>query len=150
MINSSGVSIEEFFARVKHSSYVASQLAGMEKVPGKKIIFQREGAGGKELLITPQAKQQPQGFFWFDITREQLCLMKTANKCLFYVRLGNGDVVNVESNWLIAAGLTENCVKCNDREGDHWQLYLYPVDRNQYRLRVVGGIDNHYVMICGF
>ena len=47
----------------------------LRQVPRKKIMFQGRKPNGESVtLCSPQAKKQPQGFYWVDITQEHITL----------------------------------------------------------------------------
>lgn len=144
MENAGCVDIEKVVADLNK---ILTDACKFKKVSGKKIIYQQELGGRVMYLISPQAKMQPDGFFWVDITSEQLDLIKTGSDSIMLVRLENGDVVSIEKRDFLQI-LTEDCMKYNEHEGNHWKLYFYPgivySDAvygfcREYEVQVVGG-----------
>ena len=105
----------------------ASKSAGcvLTQVPRKKIMFHgRKKNGNSVIMCTPQAKRQPKGFFWTDITEVQYTLLDSYDEAIVVFRL--------EGNRLTMCGwdslrkyLTRSCMTNNSSEGNHWKLYIH-------------------------
>lgn len=95
------------------------------QVPRKKILFQGRKPNGETItLCSPQAKKQLQGFYWVDITQEQVYVLDETDKGLLFFRLaGNNLMLVVWSD--LKQYLTSECMRYNANEGNHWKLYIY-------------------------
>lgn len=95
------------------------------QVPRKKIMFQgRKPNGGSVTLCSPQARKQPQGFYWVDITQEQARVLAETDEGLIFFRLvGLNLMLLVWSD--LKQYLTSECMRFNANEGNHWKLYIY-------------------------
>ena len=113
----------------------ASKSAGcvLTQVPGKKIMFHGRMRNGESVIMcTPQAKRQPQGFYWTDITEVQYNLLNSYDNATVVFRLEGNHLVMWDWRGL-KNSLTKNCMKYNAKEGNHWKLYIY-----DDRVKIVG------------
>jgi hypothetical protein len=96
------------------------------KVPRKKVFYQGYLSNRDEVLIcTPEAKLQPKGFGWVDLTEIQINFLQSAVHAVFAFRLKNSKTYYLNFNDL-EPFLTENTRLYNEREKDHWKLHIYP------------------------
>ncbi len=105
----------------------ASKSVGcvLTQVPGKKIMFHGRMRNGESVIMcTPQAKRQPQGFYWTDITEVQYNLLNSYDNATVVFRLEGNRLVKWEWRGL-KNSLTKNCMKYNEKEGYHWKLNIY-------------------------
>lgn len=114
------MSIEEAIAS-------ASQAIGcsLTQVPGKKIMYHGRTRNGQSIILcTPQAKLQPQGFYWTDITEVQYRLLNSYDRASIIFRLQGNRLTRVD--WeSMKRYLTSSCMKNNASEGNHWKLNIY-------------------------
>ena len=123
------------YLSINEAVAIASQSAGcsLVQVPGKKIMYHGTGKRGESIIMcTPQAKLQPQGFYWTDITEVQYRLLNSYDRAIMVFRLqGN---MSVTGEWSgIRPYLTQEAMKYNANEGNHWKLNIY-----QDRIKVTG------------
>ena len=123
------------YLSINEAVAAASQAAGcsLVQVPGKKIMYHGTGKRGESIIMcTPQAKLQPQGFYWTDITEVQYRLLNSYDRAIMVFRLqGN---MSVTGEWSgIRPYLTQEAMKYNANEGNHWKLNIY-----QDRIKVTG------------
>ena len=95
------------------------------QVPGKKIMFHGRLSDGKTIIMcTPQAKRQPGGFCWTDITKVQYDLLNSYDHAIVVFRLEGNRLIMWDWKGL-KYRLTEDCMTYNKNEGYHWKLYIY-------------------------
>ena len=115
------------YVTIKEAVAEASRVSGctLTQVPGKKIMFHGILRNGKSIILcTPQAKRQPQGFFWTDITEVQYNLLNSYDHATVVFRLEGNRLTMC--NWAhLRRYLTSNCAKYNANEGTHWKLNIY-------------------------
>lgn len=94
-------------------------------LPRKKIMFQGTKATGETItLCSPQSKMYPQGFYWVDITQEQARILNDTDKGVVFFRLEGRNLVKVQWSDL-QQYLTNDCIKYNPNEQNHWKLHIY-------------------------
>ena len=94
------------------------------QVPRKKIMFQGRKPNGESVtLCSPQAKKQPQGFHWVDITQEQARVLDETDIGLLFFRLEGNNLMLVSWDEL-KQYLTLDCMRNNTNEGNHWKLNI--------------------------
>lgn len=123
------------YLTIQEAVQEASQSAGcrFEQVPGKKIMFHARMSNGESVIMcTPQAKRQPQGFCWTDITEVQRNVLNSYDRAIVAFRL-EGNRLTMCDWESLRNYLTYDCVKYNTSEGNHWKLHIYPD-----RIEVVG------------
>lgn len=123
------------YLSINEAVAAASQAAGcsLVQVPGKKIMYHGTGRRGESVIMcTPQAKLQPQGFYWTDITEVQYRLLNAYDRAILVFRLqGN---IKVMGEWSgIRPYLTQEAMKYNANEGNHWKLNIY-----QDKIKITG------------
>ena len=106
---------------------VASNAAGCryQKITGKKILFESTLENGENIVMfTPQAKLQPQGFFWIDISSKQFEIFENYDNAILIFRLQGRLLMLV--NWIdLKPYLNAKCMRSNSHEGEHWKLYIF-------------------------
>ncbi len=114
------VSIDTVVSRISKSAGCV-----LTQVPGKKIMFHGKHRNGNSIILcTPQAKLQPKGFCWTDITSVQYNLLNSYDRATVVFRLEGNRLTRC--SWsALKWYLTKNCMKNNAKEGDHWKLYIY-------------------------
>lgn len=109
-------------------------------VPRKKIFYKGVLGNGKEVLVcSPQSKLYPNGQGWIDLTIIQVSMLNEADHSILAFRV-EGDRVYYLDFCDLKPYLIEEAVSYNEREGDHWKLYLWPnyiqIQRNSNHLLI--------------
>ena len=115
------------YLTIPEAVYEASKVIGCEltQVPRKKVMYEgRLRNGDTIILCTPQAKRQPKGFYWVDITEVQYNLLSSYDHATVVFRLEGNRLTRC--NWAnLKTYLTRSCMKNNANEGNHWKLYIH-------------------------
>ena len=115
------------YLSINEAVAAASKSAGcnLVQVPGKKIMYHGTGKKGESIIMcTPQAKLQPQGFYWTDITEVQYRLLNSYDRAIILFRLQGNRLTRCEWS-AIKPYLTQSAMKNNANEGNHWKLNIY-------------------------
>lgn len=115
------------YLSINEAVAAASQSAGcsLVQVPGKKIMYHGRNSRGESIIMcTPQAKLQPQGFYWTDITEVQYNLLDSYDRAIIAFRL-QGNRLTMAGWGGIRQYLTRSAMKYNANEGNHWKLNIY-------------------------
>ena len=110
------------------------------QLPRKQIFYYGKLANGIEILVcTPQSKLHINGHGWIDLTIIQVSMLDEAGYSILAFRL-EGDKVYYLNFCDLKPYLTEEALFNNEREGDHWKLYIWPkyiqILRNGRRLQI--------------
>lgn len=98
----------------------------LEKVQGKKIFYSGKMLiAGQIIVCSPEARKQPSGFWWVDLTAVQIEFMRKAKFGVFAFRM-EGDLTYFITLETLNPFLTKSAIKYNDAEGDHWKLHIWP------------------------
>lgn len=115
------------YLSINEAVAAGSKSAGcsLVQVPGKKIMYHGTNRRGESVIMcTPQAKKQPQGFYWTDITEVQYRLLDSYDRAIILFRLQGNRLTMCE--WSsIRRYLTQGAMKYNANEGNHWKLNIY-------------------------
>jgi hypothetical protein len=76
-------------------------------------------------ICTPESKLHKNGHGWIDITSKQILLLKKAKYSILAFRLEGNKVYYVNFSDL-EKYLTQEYIFNNNREGNHWKLYIWP------------------------
>ena len=115
------------YLTIQQAVQEASRAAGcqLQQIPGKKIMFHgRLMNGSTVVMCTPQAKLQPQGFCWTDLTEVQYKLLDSYDRAIVAFRL-EGNRLTMCHWSTLRRYLTRASMKNNSSEGNHWKLYIY-------------------------
>jgi len=129
-------SIEEVVRKTENKLQVQ-----LRKIKRKKVIYDGcRSDGTSVILISPHSKQHEKGCGWVDITKIQRDLTNEYKVAIIAFRLPKTNTYYVDFNKL-KTYLTEKTMMYNEREGEHWKLYIWPTEiqiRNcQNRLEVL-------------
>lgn len=128
-------SIEDVISRLQDHFQIR-----LEKVPGKQVVYQGKNQDGKSFLVcSPQSRLHERKHGWIDLTTIQFDLLSQSDVPFLALRVEGNGVYYFYFNEL-KPYLTKQAMLYNQREGDHWKLYIWPetieVRGNDSRLRV--------------
>lgn len=95
-------------------------------VKGKRVFFDTSINGVKTIIVcSPHSTTHKSGQGWIDLTRIQIDLMDRYDAAILAFRLPRQQTYFIDFKQLRTL-LTENCIFVNNREGEHWKLYVWP------------------------
>lgn len=112
----------------------------LNKIPSHRVFYKGVINDNEEILIcTPQSKLHKNGHGWIDITYKQLLFLKKAKYSILAFRIEGNKVYYINFDDL-EKHLTIESMLNNNKEGDHWKLYIWQnnieIRGNQNRLLI--------------
>lgn len=117
-----------------------------KSVLSKRVFYDSiDREGNSILLCTPQSKYHESiSAWWIDITQIQYELLEKYDKAVVVFRLQGSKLCTI--NWDdLKPYLIDNCMKYNEREKEHWKLYIY-----KDHIQIVGNDSLLTVQVLGY
>lgn len=95
-------------------------------IRGKMVFFETTALDGRRVVVcSPHSKTHKDGQGWIDLTRIQIELMGKYDAAILALRLPRHQTFFLDFQRLKPL-LAEHCMFVNDREGEHWKMYIWP------------------------